>query len=232
MSNPAPLSRQEMLGSSGKCLNHFCIIYSRYLASSTGNEFSIWKRVTGCPRQEINLRSLSLKTDLGPLNTPNHFLHRIIAAAASWTCFSFTHSSPLLRQVQSPSILQDSSKSHIFLILGTASPMLYINIVLCTFWSALADIISLNLVECCLGVFFISTHLLSYRTELSFPTTEVKAAYLLCVKRTLFYLQTSRSCPLLSLFFFFFLAVPCGMWDLSSLTRDQTCAPCMGSVES
>lgn len=93
MSNPALLSRQEMLGSSGKCLNHFCIIYSRYLASSTGNEFSIWKRVTECPRQEINLRSLSLKTDLGSLNTPNPFLHRIIAPAASWTRCSFTHSS-------------------------------------------------------------------------------------------------------------------------------------------
>lgn len=133
MSNPAPLSRQEMLGSSGKCLNHFCIIYSRYLASSTGNEFSIWKRVAECPRQETNSRGLSLKTDLGSLNTPNAFLHRIIAPAASWTFFSFTHSSPLLRQVQSPSILQDSSKNHIFLILGTASPIPYINIVLCTF---------------------------------------------------------------------------------------------------
>ena len=30
---------------------------------------------------------------------------------------------------------------------------------------------------------------------------------------------------------FFFLAVPCGMWDLSSLTRDETQAPCSGSVE-
>ena len=27
-------------------------------------------------------------------------------------------------------------------------------------------------------------------------------------------------------------AVPCGMWDLGSLTRDQTCAPCSGSAES
>lgn len=59
MSNPAPLSRQEMLGSSGKCLNNFYIIYSRYLACSTGNDFSIWKCVTECPRQEINLRSPS-----------------------------------------------------------------------------------------------------------------------------------------------------------------------------
>lgn len=102
-----------MLGSSGKCLNHFCIVYSRYLASSTGNEFSIWKRVTECPRQEVSLGSLSVKTDPGSLNTPTHFLRRITAAAASWTCFSFTHSSPLLRQAQSPSILQDSSeKSH------------------------------------------------------------------------------------------------------------------------
>ena len=32
--------------------------------------------------------------------------------------------------------------------------------------------------------------------------------------------------------FFFFLATPRSMRDLSSLTRDQTCAPCSGSVES
>ena len=36
----------------------------------------------------------------------------------------------------------------------------------------------------------------------------------------------------LSLFFFFFLATPSGMWNLSSLTRDRTCAPCSGSMES
>ena len=33
-------------------------------------------------------------------------------------------------------------------------------------------------------------------------------------------------------FFVFFLAIPNGMWDLSSLTKDQTCAPCPGSSES
>ncbi|XP_054942431.1 small ubiquitin-related modifier 3 isoform X1 [Physeter macrocephalus] len=32
--------------------------------------------------------------------------------------------------------------------------------------------------------------------------------------------------------FFFFLAVLCGMWGLSSPTRDRTCDPCSGSVES
>ena len=32
--------------------------------------------------------------------------------------------------------------------------------------------------------------------------------------------------------FFKFLATSHGMWDLSSLTRDQTCAPCSGSAES
>ena len=30
-------------------------------------------------------------------------------------------------------------------------------------------------------------------------------------------------------FFLIFLAVQHGMWDLSSLTRDQTCTPCTGS---
>ena len=31
---------------------------------------------------------------------------------------------------------------------------------------------------------------------------------------------------------FYLLAVLWGMWDISSLTRDQNCAPCIGSVES
>ena len=34
------------------------------------------------------------------------------------------------------------------------------------------------------------------------------------------------------LFFKKFLAMPHDMWDLSSLTRDQTCAPCIGSADS
>ena len=32
--------------------------------------------------------------------------------------------------------------------------------------------------------------------------------------------------------FIYFLATPCGLQDLSSLTRDQTCAPTNGSIES
>ena len=32
--------------------------------------------------------------------------------------------------------------------------------------------------------------------------------------------------------YFFFLAMPHGMWDLSSPTRDRTCAPCSGSMKS
>ena len=31
--------------------------------------------------------------------------------------------------------------------------------------------------------------------------------------------------------FFFLLAVPCDMWDLSSLTRGRTRAPCSGSAK-
>ena len=31
-------------------------------------------------------------------------------------------------------------------------------------------------------------------------------------------------------FFFLFLASLCGMWDLSSLTKDQTLTPCIGSM--
>ena len=33
-------------------------------------------------------------------------------------------------------------------------------------------------------------------------------------------------------FVFFFFPTPSGMWDLSSPTGDQICAPCSGSVES
>ena len=33
-------------------------------------------------------------------------------------------------------------------------------------------------------------------------------------------------------FFFFFFATQCGMWDLSSPTRDWTCASCIGSMQS
>ena len=32
--------------------------------------------------------------------------------------------------------------------------------------------------------------------------------------------------------FFFFLTMPYSMWDLSSLTMDQTCAHCSGIMES
>ena len=32
--------------------------------------------------------------------------------------------------------------------------------------------------------------------------------------------------------FFFFFAAPFDLWDLSSLSRDQTHAPCIGSTES
>ena len=37
---------------------------------------------------------------------------------------------------------------------------------------------------------------------------------------------------ILGTFFFFFLAMLCGMWDLSSPTRDRTLVPCNGSMES
>ena len=32
--------------------------------------------------------------------------------------------------------------------------------------------------------------------------------------------------------FFFWLCVPCGVWDLSSPAKDRTCAPCSRSAES
>ena len=39
------------------------------------------------------------------------------------------------------------------------------------------------------------------------------------------------SFSLFVLIFIFYLAMPQGMWDLS-YTRDQACAPCIGSTES
>ena len=46
------------------------------------------------------------------------------------------------------------------------------------------------------------------------------------------YLVQSTSNKQMHFYFIFFLAAPCGMWDLSSQTRDQTCAPCSGRAES
>ena len=49
-------------------------------------------------------------------------------------------------------------------------------------------------------------------------------------------LGSGLQCPLQILsrgfFVYLFLAELSSMWDLSSLTRDQTCGPCSGSVES
>ena len=36
----------------------------------------------------------------------------------------------------------------------------------------------------------------------------------------------------ISTYFFFLLVMPCGMGDFSSPNRDQTHAPCIGSMES
>ena len=58
-----------------------------------------------------------------------------------------------------------------------------------------------------------------------------------CPHSWFIYLPTSIyplvfSYSLCEFFFFFFLAALCSMRDLSSPTRDQTCAPCSGSTES
>ena len=39
----------------------------------------------------------------------------------------------------------------------------------------------------------------------------------------------SQSCVVVVVVFNWFLAAPHGMWDLSYLTRDQTCSPCSGT---
>ena len=45
--------------------------------------------------------------------------------------------------------------------------------------------------------------------------------------------RLGRLCNLVYLVpWFFFLAIPHGLWDLRSPTRDGTCAPCNGNMES
>ena len=48
----------------------------------------------------------------------------------------------------------------------------------------------------------------------------------------LFALHSSPFFKFCFLLLFYFLALPCDMWDLSSPPRDQTCAPFTGSMES
>ena len=49
----------------------------------------------------------------------------------------------------------------------------------------------------------------------------------LTVSLETYHLQLGVSEHPLFFFFFFFFASPCSMWDLSSLTRDRTCAPAL-----
>ena len=50
----------------------------------------------------------------------------------------------------------------------------------------------------------------------------------------LYFEYFSGACGLKTIFpdNFFFLAMQCGLWNLSSLTRDKTCTPYSGSTES
>lgn len=38
-------------------------------------------------------------------------------------------------------------------------------------------------------------------------------------------------CILAACFYFYFFAIPCSMWDLSSAIRDLACSSCAGSTE-
>lgn len=165
-----------MLGSSGKCLNNSCIIYSRYLASSTGNEFSIWKCVTECHRQEVSLRSWSWEAGPGSLNTHSPFLHRIPTptGAVIWTLLRslITSTSTGPDYISSSSFI---SKSDFSYPRNRFSNAIYSCCAL-QFLKCLGRWYLVNLVECYLPVFFVSIRLLSPRTELSFPTVGPKAS--------------------------------------------------------
>ena len=56
---------------------------------------------------------------------------------------------------------------------------------------------------------------------------ECKGIMLYEISQTTANTMTSLTCGI-----FFFLAMPLGLWDLSSPTRDRTRAPCSGSAES
>ena len=48
----------------------------------------------------------------------------------------------------------------------------------------------------------------------------------------LYYLKPVDFCSFMYMFICLFIATPCSIQDLNSLTRDQTCAPCSGSMGS
>ena len=50
-------------------------------------------------------------------------------------------------------------------------------------------------------------------------------------KNGLFIVKKNSKVSLTPATFIYFLATPCGLQDLSSLTRDQICAPSSGSIE-
>ena len=52
------------------------------------------------------------------------------------------------------------------------------------------------------------------------------------LRKKVVYREKSKKLVLFFGHFIFFLAMLCSMWDLSSPTRDQTHAPCIGSMES
>ena len=80
-----------------------------------------------------------------------------------------------------------------------------------------------NLAQCLVS----TTRIILY---IAFPQASSNLGLFYCC--TGFIIRQMLNLFILLLLFGFFLAMPCGMWDLSSPTRDQTCVLCRGSMES
>ena len=67
---------------------------------------------------------------------------------------------------------------------------------------------------------------------LQLSVTFLESKYKSLLYKSAIYTNHNLAIQIEILFFFNLLAVLCSMWDLSSPTRDRTCAPCIGSAES
>ena len=75
---------------------------------------------------------------------------------------------------------------------------------------------------------FPAEYLWGFRKKISIPLSENTWDHLLLESGQNFYDKAEDS-VVRKMFFLVFLPTPCGMWDLSSQTRDRTLATCSGA---